>query len=231
MSKLRHLAVLIDAEPQVRSTVNAALGGDASGWELRCRSYSECILEDCTRIPAPDVILLDLVAGDDGGLNRVGTLATALPGIPLLALSAASGGEPEIALFFAGASGYLPKPLSLGLVRDRFARAARGLLTFSEDAQSALLQSFQRAFNCRGFAGFTDAERRVMNWILQAKRDKEISDGLRMGLGTVHTHLTSIFSKLGVHNRREAASVYLRIICADAPPSDLRRVTISRRVL
>jgi DNA-binding CsgD family transcriptional regulator len=53
----------------------------------------------------------------------------------------------------------------------------------------------------------TIQERKIFGLLLDGKSNKEISDNLKIGLSTVKTHITSIYSKLGVSSRKEALNL------------------------
>ena len=55
----------------------------------------------------------------------------------------------------------------------------------------------------------TIQERKIFGLLLDGKSNKEISDDLNIGLSTVKTHLTSIYSKLGISSRKEALNLNL----------------------
>ncbi len=51
----------------------------------------------------------------------------------------------------------------------------------------------------------TVREREILQSISQGYRDREIAEGLYISEKTVQKHVQGILSKLGVHNRTEAA--------------------------
>jgi len=53
----------------------------------------------------------------------------------------------------------------------------------------------------------TVQERKIFGLLLEGKSNKEISDTLNIGLSTVKTHITSIYSKLGISSRKEALNL------------------------
>jgi DNA-binding NarL/FixJ family response regulator len=57
----------------------------------------------------------------------------------------------------------------------------------------------------------TPRERDVLAALTQGKTNRQIAAGLHLSVGTVKSHLSSIYDKLGVSNRTEAALVGLRI--------------------
>lgn len=59
-------------------------------------------------------------------------------------------------------------------------------------------------------AGLTAREREILSLLAQRLSDKEIAEALFISPRTVMTHTTSIFAKLGVANRREAAALAVR---------------------
>jgi DNA-binding NarL/FixJ family response regulator len=60
-------------------------------------------------------------------------------------------------------------------------------------------------------ASLTPRERDVLVFLTAGKTTREICMALYLSEGTVKTHLTSIYRKLGVSNRTEAAIAGLRI--------------------
>jgi DNA-binding NarL/FixJ family response regulator len=55
-------------------------------------------------------------------------------------------------------------------------------------------------------AGLTEREVEVLRLLARRQTDKEIAEALFLGPRTVQSHVAHILNKLGVANRREAAS-------------------------
>ena len=53
-------------------------------------------------------------------------------------------------------------------------------------------------------------ELQVLERMSRGQTNAEVAAGLGISIHAVKFHLASVFRKLGVHNRTEAASVYLR---------------------
>lgn len=60
----------------------------------------------------------------------------------------------------------------------------------------------------------TPREHDVLCLLCQRLSDREIADRLYLSLRTIHSHVGSILSKLGVRTRRDAAAIAARL----APP-------------
>lgn len=56
----------------------------------------------------------------------------------------------------------------------------------------------------------SDQEHRVLELISKGYTNKDIADALSLGEGTARNYVSSVFSKLGVSNRTEAATYFLR---------------------
>jgi DNA-binding NarL/FixJ family response regulator len=66
-------------------------------------------------------------------------------------------------------------------------------------------RGLMRDVEYNGLSQLTTREREVLQLISQGYRDRDIADGLRISEKTVQKHVQSILSKLGAHNRTEAA--------------------------
>lgn len=56
-----------------------------------------------------------------------------------------------------------------------------------------------------GSVALTTREQEILNYVSKGFLDKEIAHLLNISIWTVHNHVKSIYEKLGVHNRTEAA--------------------------
>jgi DNA-binding NarL/FixJ family response regulator len=65
----------------------------------------------------------------------------------------------------------------------------------------------------------TPREKEILAFLTAGKTTREISTHLFLSECTVKAHLTSIYRKLGVSNRTQAALVGLRILALSHPPS------------
>jgi two-component system, NarL family, response regulator LiaR len=62
-----------------------------------------------------------------------------------------------------------------------------------------------------GIPSLTPRELEVLASLMAGKTNREIAAELSIGVGTVKSHLSSIYAKLGVWNRTEAAIVGLGV--------------------
>ena len=65
--------------------------------------------------------------------------------------------------------------------------------------------------------GITNREAEVLHWIVQGKRDSEISIILGASVRTIHKHVQHLLEKLGVETRLAAARAVLRWLGSRVP--------------
>jgi DNA-binding NarL/FixJ family response regulator len=64
-------------------------------------------------------------------------------------------------------------------------------------------------------------ERQVLNLVCEGHTNAEIAEALFLAESTIKSHMASIFTKLGVHSRKEAGAAYLDLAAVpNFPPSN-----------
>jgi DNA-binding NarL/FixJ family response regulator len=179
------LQQLIDATDDLR-VVGAARTG-AEGLELATA------LE-------PDVALMDLSMPELDGIEATRAIATAAPGVRVVVLTSFSDRERILDAIDAGAVGYLLKDAEPDdLVRGIRAAASGGSPLDPKAASMILTRSTERA------TPLTDREQEVLKLVAAGMPNKRIAMRLEISEKTVKTHLTSIFQRIDVSDRTQAA--------------------------
>ncbi len=162
-----------------------------------------------------DLAVVDLDLPDGDGTDVIGALRAVNPRGIVLVLTANANREAFARAVEAGAAGVLHKTVRIQQVVD----AARSLLSgkslFSTEEVIELLrlaeQSKERDREAHRYVErLTPREMEVLQALADGLSDKEMSESLRVGVGTVRNHLVSIFSKLGVNSRLQALVFALR---------------------
>jgi DNA-binding NarL/FixJ family response regulator len=68
------------------------------------------------------------------------------------------------------------------------------------------LREQERKKEDSAFTDLTDQELKVLASLAEGKTNREIAEVLSLGEGTVRNYVSSVFSKLHVNNRAEAAA-------------------------
>ncbi len=159
--------------------------------------------------PAVDVALVDLDLPDGSGVDFVASLRSARPMAAALVLSALSDRVRLAQAIEAGAAGIMHKSSRFGKILEAVRRlhAGAGLLSNQEVFRALRLADGERTRNREALLKFeklTPRELDVLRALAEGLNDREIADRLYVGVGTVHTHVSSILAKLEAKSRLAA---------------------------
>jgi len=164
-------------------------------------------IEACEQLK-PDVILMDLVMPELGGVAATRTIHQRWPAVQVLALTSFQEKELVQDALQAGAIGYLLKNVSGDELAEAIRQAHSGRPTLAPEAMQALIQPPSEAETMA--ADLTRREQEVLALLVKGMSNPEIAGHLFISRSTVKVHISSILSKLGVSNRAEAISMAIQ---------------------
>ncbi len=157
----------------------------------------------------PDVVLLDVELTDMSGIDVIKQLNDEQVSVRILGLSSYDDREFISQLLALGASGYLLKDEIPEQIIEAVRGVARGETGWvSRKVAAKLSQILQKDQD--GVADLTRREMDVLRLVVEAKTNGEIGMLLGISEKTVEKHLDTIFRKLGVASRVEAAVLAVR---------------------
>lgn len=171
---------------------------------------------------APDVVIMDITMPELDGIEATRLLTCELPRIRVLALSMKVDRYSVLAMFGAGAQGYLSKAATSTEELVQAIRAvAVGNKYVSPAIASVVLQNTLEASSTTApRAGVSSTpseprplslrEREVLQLLAEGKASKEIARALTLALPTVETHRRQIMAKLGIHSIAELTKYAVR---------------------
>ena len=175
----------------------------------RPRSLSEAkeVLESAEL--AVDVAIVDLNLPDGSGTDLIKDLRGSHPRAKALVLSAISEQRYLAEAIEAGAAGIMHKSAPMSDLVEAVRRLAVGeqLLTQQEVIEALRFIGRVRESNREAQLAIyklTPREREVLQALAEGWSDREIATRLHVGVGTVHSHVTNILSKLEVSSRLQA---------------------------
>jgi two-component system, NarL family, nitrate/nitrite response regulator NarL len=173
--------------------------GEAADGEAAVRMVEET---------SPDVVLLDLRMPSVSGLDALRMLTEHSAATRVLVLSVSADEADVTEAIAAGANGYVLKDEPVEEVIAGIRAAASGGARISPGTATALLGRVRGAIEAGedlAGGGLSTTELQVLDLVAAGKPDREVSERLSIGEGTVGDYVRSIVTKLQVENRvREA---------------------------
>jgi two-component system response regulator DevR len=160
----------------------------------------------------PDAVLLDLHLPDKSGLLVCREIMALRPGTPVLILTSSNSERHMRDAIAAGAKGYLLKENDSATLATALRTVVRGDAVLDPAMAGRVLNLVKN----RGaptavekLALLTAQERRVVALLASGLMNKEIGDQLGLTEKTVKNYLATIFSKLNITRRTQAAALYV----------------------
>lgn len=199
--------MLVDDHEVVREGVKAMLettgeltvvaqAGTVADAVLRSRSYK------------PDVIVMDVRLPDGSGVEACRAILSERPESRILMLTSYEDDRALFDAIMAGASGYLLKQIRGTDLISGIRRVARGESLLDPAVTAKVLQRVRDGSGSAdpGLARLTPTERRILDAIATGSTNREIGDTLGLAEKTIKNYVSTIFSKLHVARRAEAAA-------------------------
>lgn len=160
----------------------------------------------------PDVVLLDLQMEPVDGIEALRRIRESDPAARVIALTSFVDAQHVLPAVEAGAAGYLLKTADPDEIVAAIRAVASGRSMFDQGVMEALAHGVQRRAVA---AQLTEREREVLRLVAGGKSNQQIAEALFIGVKTVKTHISSIFAKIDVQDRTQAAVYALRHGLAD----------------
>ena len=149
-----------------------------------------------------DVMLMDLNMPRMDGIEATRLLHSRYPRVRVVVLTSFSDEAVILRAIDAGAVGYLLKDADPALIRDAVRSAARGDAPLAPRAARAVLAARQERTDV---GSLSERERQVLECLGAGMSNREIARRLQIAEKTVKAHLTSVFRRIGVSDRTQAA--------------------------
>lgn len=202
--------VLVDDSEVVRVGLRALLGTEPTLEVVGEASSVASAVEKCASL-SPDVVLLDIRLPDGTGVDACRQILKRTPTARVLILTSIIDNTIVDEAIRAGAHGYLLKEVDGRGLMHAIREVAEGKSILDPAVTARVMQLVKAGNTGSGrdaFGSLSPQEKRVLALIAEGCTNKEV--GLKLGLSekTVKNYLSTVFEKLHVSRRAEAAVIY-----------------------
>ena len=168
--------------------------------------------DDALRLAAserPDIIVLDLILGEEDGLAFLPELCETSPNSRVLVLTGVQAPETHRTAIRRGAMGIVLKQQAAELLLKAIKKVYEGEVWIDRTMMGTVLDEARTGRRedqnpeAAKIASLTPREREVVALISEGLKNKQIGERLFISETTVTHHLSSVYSKLGVSDRLE----------------------------
>lgn len=202
--------LLVDDSPLIRLGLRAALE-DRADIEIVGEEGTAAAGVAAAERLKPDLVLLDLRLPDKPGFAACREISDRLPTVRVLILTSATDERNVQQAIAAGAYGYLLKDNDSATLAAAILQVASGRSVLDPTLASQVVSLVRRGPELSAadkIKALSFQEQRVVSLLTEGKTNKEIGDALNLTEKTVKNYLATIFDKLGIQRRAQAAALY-----------------------
>jgi DNA-binding NarL/FixJ family response regulator len=208
--------LVVDDHPLVQTGLRSLIDGQDDLHVVDAVGTGELAVQAAAEL-APDVILMDLQLPGIDGIRATQLIRDQGCAAAIVVLTSFADEERIISAFDAGADGYLLKDSEPDEILSGIRAASAGHSPIAPKAARALVSDRWRGAEGGGqvaapapepaepTARLTGREVDVLRLVRSGHANKQIARRLEISEATVKAHLTSIFQRIGVRDRTQAA--------------------------
>lgn len=198
--------MLVDDHQMIRIGLSAFLNTQPDIDVIAEASSGQDAIKQLEKI-VPDVILMDLIMPEMGGVEATRRIKQISPNTHVIILTSHHDDKHIFPAIRAGAISYLLKDVDPDDLADAIRKANRGEATLSPQVAARLMADLQKNTpdSINAYTSLTERELEVLQIIAQGKSNQEIADALVVSIKTVKSHVSNILRKLHLADRTQAA--------------------------
>jgi DNA-binding NarL/FixJ family response regulator len=201
--------IIVDDHNLFREGLAAILQQEA---DIEVVGLMGTVQEAVDKVPKlrPDIVLMDFSLPDGNGAEATRKIVQEYPDCKVVFMTMSERDEDLLAAIRSGAVGYLLKNMSLSKLVASLRSVQLGESALSRSMTLRLMEELSRTKEPEhtgdpALGGLTPREYEILAELSQGKSNKEIAGQLFISENTVKYHVHSIFDKLNLRNRKEAA--------------------------
>jgi DNA-binding NarL/FixJ family response regulator len=209
--------VIADDHPLFRGAMREAVSGLLEHADIAEAGSFDEIAELLERGGDVDLILLDLTMPGVRGFSGLMYMRAQYPSVPVIVVSANDDPAAIRHCMQFGASGFIPKTLSIDEMRVAISRVINGGVWTPPDVDLKAGADTETAKLMSRMATLTPQQVRVLMMLSEGLLNKQIAYQLGVSEATVKAHVSAILQKLGVESRTQAVIAAAKIEAGQLP--------------
>jgi two-component system, NarL family, nitrate/nitrite response regulator NarL len=198
--------LIVDDHAVIRSGLRMLVEHDSTMSVVALAGNRTEALESASR-ERPDIIILDLLLGDDDGLAFLPQLCNTSPSSRVLVLTGVQDPDSHRRAIRRGARGIVLKENAAEVLLKAIKKVHAGEVWIERSMMGSVIEEFTKPSPAdpeeAKIQTLTNRELEVITLVGEGLKNKQIADRLFISETTVTHHLSSVFSKLEVSDRLE----------------------------
>ena len=211
MDSSAYRLIIADDHPLFRGALREAVSGVFAGADIAEAGSLDEAVDLLERSVDIDLILLDLTMPGVRGFSGLMYLRAQYPAVPVVLVSANDDPAVIRRCMEFGASGFIPKTLSIEAMRDAIGRVLAGGVWTPPDVDLGAGADAETAEMVGRLSTLTPQQVRVLMMLSEGLLNKQIAYELSVSEATIKAHVSAILQKLGVESRTQAVIAAAKI--------------------
>lgn len=200
---------LVDDHDVVRRGLMALINAEKD-LEVVGTAGSAATAMETVEATRPDVAILDVRLGDGSGVEVCREIRSSFPEVACLILTSFEDDQALVEASLAGAAGYVLKKVQGGELLAAIRRVVAGGRPLDMATTRLALRRLRESGET-AVEELAPQEKRVFELIGEGLSNREIAEAMYVAEKTVKNYVTSLFQKLGMARRTEAAAFAARL--------------------
>ncbi len=208
---VQYRLIIADDHPLFRGALREAVAGLLEPVDIAEAGTFDDVVALLDRGGDIDLVLLDLAMPGVRGFSGLIYIRAQFPSVPVIVVSANDDPAAIRRCMEFGASGFIPKTLSVEDMRAAISRILGGGVWTPSDVDLSTGSDAESAAVMVRMATLTPQQVRVLMMLSEGLLNKQIAFQLSVSEATVKAHVSAILQKLGVESRTQAVIAAAKI--------------------
>ena len=216
---VQYRLVIADDHPLFRGALREAVVGLMDVVDIQEAGTFDEVVALLDKGGETDLVLLDLSMPGARGFSGLMYIRAQYPSVPVIVVSANDDPAAIRRCMEFGASGFIPKTLSVDEMRSAISDILKGGVWTPSDVDLSAGSDAETAALMARMATLTPQQVRVLMMLSEGLLNKQIAYQLGVSEATVKAHVSAILQKLGVESRTQAVIAAAKIEAGHFPQS------------